>query len=51
MSSPRSNQTSITRNRDSCLKHPLCLTSNTTARLPGADGMASRQPEALNSAQ
>lgn len=33
------------------LKHPLCLTLNATARLPGSRNVASRQPEALNSAQ
>jgi len=33
------------------LKHPLCLTSNTTARLPGTRNVASRQPQALNSTQ
>jgi len=33
------------------LKHSLCLTLNTTARLPGSRDLASRQPEALNSAQ
>jgi len=33
------------------LKHPICLTLSTTARLPGTRNAASRQPQALNSTQ